>query len=311
MIPESDEFSLTFRVFSAQRSVFQFLRHRLVDAHGAQLADLFSSHRILIDNQPASLNQALDAGQKVTVFLPEHQEEVVDTRWKLLWENTELLALYKPHLLPVSRTTRNLYHTLISLVRRETVYDQCQLLHRLDTETAGVILLAKDRAADRKWKPKLNQLMLKKIYHAWVSGEPSWDVHRFECELSEKEGSLIRSQVYVVEPDSADLFKKPKYSKTIFTVLQRKAGYTLIECELCTGRKHQIRAQLAYLGHPILGDKIYAHQGRYYLQRLTEGLSALDYQCLSSPYQRLEAVKVVLSLPDEKVEITTDAYSHL
>ncbi|MFT6351450.1 MAG: RluA family pseudouridine synthase [Neptuniibacter pectenicola] len=309
MTAESAPFCLTFKVFHSEISLTQFLAARLVDAHHVRLPTLFSQGFILVDGQTARSEQGVSLGQTVKVYLPGHQEAAVDTRWRRVWENEELLALYKPHLLPVSRTTRNLYHTLISLVRRETPYTECQLLHRLDTETAGLIVLAKDKAADRKWKPLLNQLMVEKIYYAWVSGEPEWAHKEYACELSEKKGSLIRSQVYVVEPQASALFLKPKYSKTAFSVVQREPGRALIECQLFTGRKHQIRAQLAHLGHPLLGDKIYAHQGWYYLQRLERALSEQDYQRLTSRYQRLEAVKLVLSLP-ERVEITTDTYRY-
>ena len=198
-------------------------------------------------------------------------------------------------MLPVSRTTRNLYQTLISLVRRETPFVNAQLLHRLDTETAGVILLAKDSAADKKWKKQLEQLIVRKVYHAWVTGLPEWNQFTVECELSEKQGSEIRSQMYVVDPQERECYLKPKVSKTAFRVLQRQTDRALIECELFTGKKHQIRVQLAHLGHPIIGDKIYSHDGRFYVKRLAQPLTDDDFAILGAPHHLLESKVVELN----------------
>ncbi|UTW05331.1 RluA family pseudouridine synthase [Amphritea atlantica] len=282
-------------------ALLDFLRLRLTSADAQRLPVLFSNGYISVDNEVVSADYTLNGGSRICVYLPGHQEEEVDTHWRILWQNSELLAVYKPHLLPVSRTTRNLYNTLISLVRRQTPYADARLLHRLDTETAGVILLAKNAMADRRWKPRLDQLMRKKIYHAWVEGIPCWQSKLMECDLSEKAGSVIRSQVYVV--DAIDRFVKPRNSKTAFRVLQTVAGRTLIECRLYTGRKHQIRAQLSYLGHPVVGDKIYGHQGHFYLKRIEQGLDDSDYQALGSRYHQLQAVELTLDIEGLPVEI--------
>lgn len=291
-----DGFSLVFPVFSdSAKNLLEFLSLRLARHDVDQLCDAFKHGCIRVDGLIAHPDQILTCGQKVTVFLQGHQEADVDARWQVLWQNDELLKVYKPALLPVSRTTRNLYQTLISLVRRETPFVNAQLLHRLDTETSGVILLAKDSAADKKWKKQLGQLIVRKVYHAWVAGLPEWNQTTFECELSEKKGSEIRSQMYVVDPQHRECYLRPKASKTSFRVLQRQTDRTLIECELFTGRKHQIRAQLAHLGYPIIGDKIYSHDGHFYLKRLEQRLADGDFAILGAQHHLLESKIVELN----------------
>ena len=285
------------------QTVSSFLESRLVERDSAQLQEYFLQGFIQLNGKQAAHDQRLKSGDEVLVGLPHHREAEVNTDWKLLWENDELMAVYKPPLLPVSRTTRNLYHTLISLIRRETPYADAHLLHRLDTETSGVMLIAKDKAADKKWKKQLDTLMSKKIYHAWVYGLPEWEELTFECLLAEKEGSLIRSQVYVVDDENIDAFRKPKKSKTAFRVIEREAERSLIECEIFTGRKHQIRAQLAHLGHPVVGDKVYAHLGAYYLKRLNNPLTEEDYRLLGGDFHKLSAVCPELMLEDEVITI--------
>ena len=299
---------LSFPVFdqltlNMDMTVHAFLVSRLVDRDCALLEDYFLQGFIQLNGRQAEQDQILKSGDKVLVTLPHHTEQEVNTGWKRLWENDELMAVYKPPLLPVSRTTRNLYNTLISLIRRETPYADAQLLHRLDTETSGVTLIAKNKAADKKWKKQLDTLMSQKIYHAWVHGQPTWETLTYECLLSEKENSLIRSQVYVVDDENNEVFRKPKKSRTIFRVIQREVDRSLIECEILTGRKHQIRAQLAHLGHPVEGDKVYAHEGAYYLKRLHSPLTEEDYQLLGGQFHRLSAVCLELRFEDEVIKI--------
>lgn len=300
-------FCLRFMAYQDEPSLLQFLQSRLAQNHRESLPELLETGCIAVQESIVLTDLPLTAAASVEVTLPSHFEGKVDTRWRVLWENDELLAVYKPHVLPVSRTSRNLYNTLISLVQRQTQYNQAQLLHRLDAETAGIILLAKNAAADRKWKPRLKELLRRKVYHAWVYGTPEWQERVVECELAEKIGSPIRSQMYVVDENTPDLYPKPKYSKTHFKVLRSEGDRTLVECELFTGRKHQIRAHLAYLGHPIVGDKIYAHAGRYYLKRLNVPLDQNDFERLGARYQMLCACQLDIKAKDESAELNLSA----
>ena len=299
------DFELAFEAGgSASLSLITFLNDRLVEAHALQLPILLTAGRIRVDGEVVLSDVLLRGAEAITICLPGHIEAPVNTGWHMLWQNHELMAVYKPHLLPVSRTTRNLYNTLISLVRRQTPYHDARLLHRLDTETGGVILLAKDKAADRKWKPRIGQLITRKIYHAWVNGTPEWVDKHFHCQLSEKAGSVIRSRVYVVDDEGTDQYLKPRNSTTGFRVLRTELGHSLIECELYTGRKHQIRSQLAYLGFPVVGDKIYSLGGRYYLKRIEQGLDSADIQQLGSEYHLLAAVECVLNIEGVEVRVS-------
>ncbi|WP_286240475.1 RluA family pseudouridine synthase [Neptuniibacter halophilus] len=297
----ADSFRLQLRAGTATRSLQALLQKSLARGHISQLPELWQQGRIRVEGKVAVADQPLCSGSRVDVELPGHYEQETDTRWRLLWENDALMVVFKPALLPVSRTTRNLYNTLISLVRRETEYCEAQLLHRLDTETAGLLLLAKDKAADKRYKPQLSQLIRRKLYRAWVSGEPQWEQQLLEVELSEKVGSAIRSQVYVVDPLQPEAYPKPKLSKTGFRVLRRESGKSLLECELFSGRKHQIRASLAHLGYPVIGDKIYSHGGRYYLQRLQQPLQEEDFARLGAGHQLLLAWGLELNLPQGSV----------
>ncbi len=273
-----------------------------------ELAAALALGHIHVNGRPVSAETRLIPADKVSVFLPQHREAATDNGWKLLWKNQELMAVHKPAPLPVSRTTRNLFNTLISLVRRDTEYKQAHLLHRLDAETSGLILLANYPHADKKWKKRLDRLLQRKVYHALVWGVPDWQEQEYRCFLAEKSDSAVRTQMHVVGEDESGCVKTPKLATTRFRVLQRGAGFSLLECELLSGRKHQIRAQLAHLGHAIIGDKIYSQNGRYYLQRLQRDLTAEDYAQLGAEHHLLHACRLELDSGREQISVTDEYY---
>lgn len=249
---------------------------------------------IYIDGFTVSADVLLVAGQVVSYTINDYQEAEVDDAWSLIWSNDDIAAVHKPANLPVNRTTRNVYNTLIQLLRRESPWPDAHLLHRLDLETSGLILIAKNNTMARKHQSKLPQLIKRKIYRAVVIGKPAWLNKDFICDLGTLDesqgGSRIRSQMHVVPEGEG------KKSHTLFKVLSTKLkdgiSYSLLECELFTGRKHQIRAQLAHLGYPIVGDKIYSNDGAFYLKRLDKALTEADHARLLTPHHLLHAYEV-------------------
>jgi 23S rRNA pseudouridine1911/1915/1917 synthase len=259
-----------------------------------------------MNGQPIVGNPILETGQELEFRIADYEEDPVDTQWAILWQDDELLAVHKPANLPVHRTTRNVFNTLTALVRRESDWPEAQLLHRLDQETAGIILFAKNKHSALFWQPNFAELLDEKIYHAVVAGVPDWNVTTATNRLATQKESPIRCQMYVDAIDGSG-----KLSTTHFKCIERKDGYSIIECLLETGRKHQIRAQLAHLGYPIVGDKIYAHSGQYYLRRLQDQLTEHDEQMICTSHHLLFAQRVMLnrslrSLPN--VTITNPHY---
>lgn len=288
------------------QTLLQALEPAIPYLSAGQWRDLMLRSHIKLNGAAQTTNILLKEGDEIVYVVPNYEEAEVNTGWKLLWHNEHLAAIHKPANLPVSRTTRNVYNTLIQLLRRESPWPDAHLLHRLDLETSGVVLIATSNDQARIYQPKLSELLVTKRYRAIVHGVPSWQAIQHSSYINTRKDSAIRCQMHPVDEGNG------KLSQTHFKVIASNCGYSLIECELLTGRKHQIRAHLLELGHPIIGDKIYSHSGEYYLKRLNDALTYQDKQSWLSEHHLLHAyevhVKTVWQQSEEIIEIQNPNY---
>ncbi len=256
----------------------------------ARWAELIAEGRLLLNGVPGHAEQLLQCGDQLTYTILDHQEPEVPQQIELVHETAEFLLVGKPAGVPLHRTGQIVVNTFVNQLRHR-FGEEVHPLHRLDQETSGLLLCARNGKVNRLYQSRRDELLGGKFYLALVKG--SFPEGELLCEqpLATLPESLVRCRMWPVADG--------KPCQTRFRKVAETDGLSLVLAELLTGRRHQIRAHLAGLGTPLLGDKIYDHDGRYFLKRLDTPLTEDDFQQLGARTHCLHAWAVHLNLPDQ------------
>jgi 23S rRNA pseudouridine1911/1915/1917 synthase len=222
----------------------------------------------------------------------------------VLFENARLYVVDKPAHLPVHSSAKFYFNTLMRVLgERYPDEPDLQLVHRLDRETSGCLVIARDREADVYLKHAFEtKTRVVKEYLAVVHGAPpaSWDagaVLDTPLRLSQPGDPTLLPHVRMLPGAGAGALE----AMTRVRVEQRVDDrYALVRCTLVTGRQHQIRAHLAHAGVPIVGDKLYAHGDEAFMQFCDRGLTPELAARFVIGRHALHAAKITIPDPDER-----------
>jgi 23S rRNA pseudouridine1911/1915/1917 synthase len=215
-------------------------------------------------------------------------------------EDRRLLIIDKPAGLPVHASAKFYFNTLARVLsERYPTEPELQLCHRLDRETSGCVVIARDREAAAYVKKAISDKgRTTKQYLAVVTGQPppEWDVteHVLDASLrisDETDGTKLATVKVLVDP-------KGMQAITRVQVERRSGPYALVRCTLVTGRQHQIRVHLAHAGFPIVGDKIYAHGDDAFIEYCDEGLTPELAELFVLPRHALHAARITVPHPE-------------
>ena len=207
----------------------------------------------------------------------------------------------KPAHLPVHASAKFYFNTLTRVMsERWPDEPELQLCHRLDRETSGCLVVARDREAASILKQAFEKkTAVTKEYLAIVHGSPpaAWDA-----------GAVIQVPMRISQPGDATklphvrMIPGPGGQEAVTRVRIERRGtdYTLVRCTLITGRQHQIRLHLADAGFPIVGDKLYAHGDDAFMTFCDRGLTPELAARFVLPRHALHAAHVVIPDPDDK-----------
>jgi 23S rRNA pseudouridine1911/1915/1917 synthase len=207
---------------------------------------------ILLDNKVAHGNESLHTGQ-ILIWnrLPWHEEATPQT-YEIVYQDETLLVVNKPSGLPTMPAGGFLDNTLFSLVRKDFL--TAHPIHRLGRATSGLVVFALTDDAAKSLSNLWRERDVEKHYRALASGLASQDDYKINAPIGLVSHPRL-GEVYAAS-------KKGKASSSFARVLGRHDDSTLFTVQIFTGRPHQIRIHLAFIGHPLLGDPLYGVGGQ-------------------------------------------------
>lgn len=197
-------------------------------------------------------NQKFEEGVRINLVVPEKLKNA-DVKPEVIYEDENVLVVNKPA-------------GLLSEAKGEycperTLADFGYIAHRLDRDTSGVMILAKNEEVQKFLKKQFQDRRVHKTYYAVVEGRPKLDEARIDL-------PMIRDKK---RPTTFRVDANGKEAETFYKVLKTNDKYSLVELKPTSGRTHQLRVHMKYLGHPIVGDPVYGNpapkdeEGRLYL----------------------------------------------
>jgi 23S rRNA pseudouridine1911/1915/1917 synthase len=228
-----------------------------------QVQKLIAAGNITVNGQKAKPGHRLSPGDRIDVTVPptppqELKAEAIPL--KIIYEDDDLLAVDKPAGLTVHPAPGHPGHTLVNAILAHfphlaDIGDSLRpgVVHRLDKDTSGVMLVAKNQAAQVNLSRQFKSHSVTKAYLALVKGKLEPESGIIEADIGRDPRN--RKKMAVVA--------QGREARTEYRVIKYIGGYTLLEVMPETGRTHQIRVHLAAIGFPVLGDKVYGVKSKY------------------------------------------------
>jgi 23S rRNA pseudouridine1911/1915/1917 synthase len=249
-----------------------FLRTQFPAVSRGTLQRLIEQGHIRVNGKPAKPTQHPRAGDRVEVQWPEARPAEAQPEkipLDILFEDRSLLVVNKPAGLVVHPAAGHEEHTLVN-----ALLHHCKgslsgiggvarpgIVHRLDKETSGCLVIAKNDEAHLALAEQFSTRKVKKIYHAIVCGELARESGEIRVAIARHPNHRKRMAVH--DDDSG------RAAHTSYRILERLNSATLVEAQIHTGRTHQVRVHFQFLGHPLAGDDTYGSRQNARLKELT------------------------------------------
>ena len=224
----------------------------------SQAARLIAEGRVRVNGKPAAKSARLSGGETVTVDVPQLRETALspqDIPLDVVYEDDDVIVVNKPTGLVVHPAPGHPDGTLVNALLHHCGDSlsgiggekRPGIVHRIDRDTSGLIIAAKNDAAHLALSAQLKDHSLSRTYECLVTGNMKQDSGTVDAPIGRS--SADRKKMAVIPTG--------RRAVTHWEVVARYPGVTHLRCRLETGRTHQIRVHMAYIGHPILGDTVY------------------------------------------------------
>ena len=233
------------------------------------MTKLKQNHLVFLNGKDVQWWISPSEGDVISILLPEEKSDFPpeDIPISVIYEDSDLLVINKQPGVVVHPTKGKPCHTIANGIMKKMLDEgesyKIRFVNRLDMNTSGLLIVAKNSHAQDSLTKQMNADAggLHKKYKAIVVGEMPEDSGTIDLPLGRPDENEVERWVLPVE-------KGGYPSVTHYKVLDRFSGYSLVELELETGRTHQIRVHLSYIGYPILGDHLYCHGDPFEYRRI-------------------------------------------
>ncbi len=235
----------------------KYLAGEMTDLSRSRIKELVQAGEVLVNGKKSKVSYKVQKGDliQVTVLpLEPLALEAENIPLDIVYEDEDVIVVNKPQGMVVHPAAGHPSHTLVNALLYHTrdLADSPEgfrpgIVHRIDKDTSGLLMVAKNAAARESLEKQLAAKSNKRQYLAIVHGNFAEEEGTIDAPIGRNPKD--RKQMAVVE--------KGKSAVTHFKVLEQYQGYSLVECQLETGRTHQIRVHMAYIGHPLAGDPLY------------------------------------------------------
>lgn len=227
----------------------------LFETHPGQsknsVKSLLTNHHVTIEGSPVTQYNLKLFKDDIVIIYKQPVRKVVRSKLPIIYEDDHIIVINKPSgLLSIASDNEKrstAYRILSDYVQQKDKHNRVFVVHRLDEDTSGVLMIAKDKVTQEKYQDNWNDLVSKRGYYAIVDGI-----------LKEKQGTItsyLKKNTQNMMYSSKD--KSGQYSVTHYKVIKEKGEYSLLDVNIDSGRKNQIRVHLGDVGHHVVGDDKY------------------------------------------------------
>lgn len=261
---EEQEISLSVPEDMAGERVDRYLSAVIADKSRAFWQKLLKDGRVLVNGKAVKANYVLSGGDEIWTVLPEAEDllavEPEDIPLDIVFEDSDIIVVNKPRGMVVHPAVGNYHGTLVN-----ALLAHCKdlsgingvlrpgIVHRIDKETTGLIVAAKNDKAHRGLVEEWHTEAVSRRYFALLHGNMPEPAGTIEAPIGRHPKDRKKMTVL---PEGG------RRAVTHYRVVERLGRYTLVECKLETGRTHQIRVHMKYLGYPLVGDVVYGPKGK-------------------------------------------------